>query len=85
MNIKNEEAESLARALAARTGETLTRAVTIALGERLGRMQSQPVADVAERAGRLREIAQDAAKRWTEPYRSADHGALLYDERGLPR
>jgi antitoxin VapB len=33
----------------------------------------------------MREIAVDAARRWVEPYRSAEHGDLLYDEAGLPR
>lgn len=67
------------------TGETLTRAVTVALRERLVRVQGQPIAQVAERAARIREIGQDAAKRWIEPFRSAEHGEVLYDERGLPR
>ena len=40
---------------------------------------------VAERAARMREIASDAAARRVEPYRSTDHGDLLYDEAGLPR
>jgi antitoxin VapB len=30
-------------------------------------------------------IGQDCAKRLKEPFRSTDHGDLLYDERGLPR
>jgi hypothetical protein len=40
---------------------------------------------VAERAAGMREIASDAAGRWVEPYRSTDHGDLLYDVAGLPR
>ena len=35
LNLKNEETERLARELAARTGESLTVAVTVALQERL--------------------------------------------------
>jgi antitoxin VapB len=85
LNIKNGDAERLARELAAATGETVTRAVTIAVRERLDRLQHQDVAVVEKRADRIRVIAHDAAGRWVEPYRSADHGELLYDESGLPR
>lgn len=37
LNIKSAEADRLARLLAARTGETITEAVTLALAERLER------------------------------------------------
>jgi antitoxin VapB len=36
-------------------------------------------------ADRLLSIGKDCAPRLKEPLRSADHGDLLYDERGLPR
>lgn len=36
-------------------------------------------------ADRLLAIGKDCAPRLKEPFRSADHGDLLYDERGLPR
>ncbi len=35
-------------------------------------------------AERLLAIGKDCAERLKEPFRSADHGDLLYDERGLP-
>ena len=85
LNIKNDEAAALARQLAAATGESLTRAVTVAVRERLPRVRAEKDGVAAERADRLREIARDAAGRWGEPCRSADHGDLLYDEAGLPR
>jgi antitoxin VapB len=85
LNIKSDEAEQLARRLAGVTGESLTRAVTVALRERLDRVQRQDETEIAQRAGLLRKIARDAAGRWVDPYRSADHGDLLYDDRGLPR
>ncbi|HWG73357.1 MAG TPA: type II toxin-antitoxin system VapB family antitoxin [Acidimicrobiales bacterium] len=85
LNIKNVEAERMARELAAATGENVTRAITVALRERLDRLQGGDVAAAAVRAARVREIAADAANRWIEPYRSGDHGDLLYDESGLPR
>lgn len=85
LNIKNDEAERLARELAAVTGESVTRAVTVAVRERLARLRHQDDAAAAERVARLREIARDAAGRWAEPYRTTEHGDLLYDESGLPR
>ena len=85
LNIKNSEAERLARELAATAGESVTRAVTVAVRERLDRLQQLDQGAAAARAARLREIAKDAAARWVEPYRSAKHGDLLYDEAGLPR
>ncbi|MHB1499928.1 MAG: type II toxin-antitoxin system VapB family antitoxin [Candidatus Dormibacteria bacterium] len=85
LNIKNEEATSLARQLASETGESLTHAVTVAVRERLARVRSDQEGVVAERAALIREIATDAARRWVEPQRSTDHGELLYDEAGLPR
>ncbi len=85
LNIKNEETERLARQLAASTGESVTSAITVAVRERLDRMQREDESAAAERVARIHEIALDAAGRWAEPYRSADHGDLLYDETGLPR
>ena len=85
LNIKNAEAEELARQLAAATGESVTRAVAIALRERLDRIRHQDEAAVAERIARIHEVVTGSASRWVEPYRSGDHGELLYDESGLPR
>ena len=33
----------------------------------------------------LLQIGRDCASRLKEPYRSIEHGELLYDERGLPK
>ncbi|HWE68129.1 MAG TPA: type II toxin-antitoxin system VapB family antitoxin [Acidimicrobiales bacterium] len=85
LNIKNEQTEQLARELAAETGESLTRAVTVAVSERLDRVRLDDEGAAAKRIARLHEIGRDAASRWVEPYRSADHGELLYDDVGLPR
>jgi antitoxin VapB len=84
LNIKNADAESLARELAAATGETVTGAVTVALRERLARIGGSRGRSPEQIADGLRRLAQDSSKRWVEPYRSADHGNLLYDEDGLP-
>lgn len=85
LNLKSEEAERLAREVARSTGESLTRAVTVALQERLDRLRRQDETVVADRARRLRRIAEDSARRWPAEQRTVDHGDLLYDERGLPR
>ncbi|MBI4221037.1 MAG: type II toxin-antitoxin system VapB family antitoxin [Chloroflexi bacterium] len=82
LNIKNEEAHRLGRELARLTGESVTSAVTVAIRERLERIRRERGASLADR---LVAIGKDCAVRLREPYRSADHAELLYDERGLPR
>lgn len=83
LNIKNDEADRLARELADLTGETVTAAVTEALRERLEHIRrKRQEKGLAER---LLAIGADCAARLKEPYRSVDHGELLYDEKGLPK
>jgi antitoxin VapB len=82
MNIKNDEAQRLARELSDLTGESLTAAVTEAVRERLERVQNAQGAGLADR---LLRIGKDCAAHLKEPFRSASHGDILYDERGLPR
>jgi len=82
LNIKNEEAHRLARELAKATGESMTVAVSEALRERLERIRGNSKKDALER---ILEIGRDCAAHLKEPYRSADHGDLLYDEKGLPK
>ena len=82
LNVKNKEAHRLAEELAKLTGESMTTAVTVALRERLNRIRQEWRGGLAER---LLAIGRDCAAHLKEPFRSADHGDLLYDERGLPR
>ncbi len=82
LNIKNEETHRLAQELAALTGESMTVAVTEAVRERLQRVRSKRGPGMAER---LLEIGRECAASMKEPYRSIDHGDLLYDEKGLPK
>jgi antitoxin VapB len=82
LNIKSEKAHRLARELARLTGESMTAAVTQAVRERLDRLSRDEATGLADR---LLAIGKDCASRLKEPYRSADHGDLLYDELGLPR
>ena len=82
LNIKNRETCKLAEELAKRTGENMTEAITQAVRERLERVgRSQR----GSRRERLQRIADDIAARFQEPFKSVDHGDLLYDEKGLPR
>ena len=83
LNIMDENAHRLARELASLTGESMTEAVTEALRERLDHVRRGR--DGGGLADRLLAIGRDYAAHLNEPYRSADHGELLYDERGLPR
>lgn len=82
MNIKNDEAQRLAHELSELTGESLTTAVIQAIRERLERLQKAQGAGLADR---LLRIGKECAAHLKEPYLSADHGDILYDERGLPR
>jgi len=82
LNIKNDEANRLAHQLAAVTGESLTTAVTIAVRERLDRLQRDKQTPLSER---LLKIGKDCAGHLKEPFLTLDHGDLLYDEKGLPK
>ena len=82
LNIKNEEAYKLAAKLAELTNETMTKAVTIALRERLDRLlQRKRKATVEE----MMDIGKRCAAYNKESISSLDHGDFLYDERGLPK
>jgi len=82
LNIKNKEAHRLAEELAKLTGESMATAVTIAVRERLDRVRREQGLSLADR---LLAIGRDCAAHLREPFLSADHGSLLYDDRGLPR
>ena len=88
LNIKNKDAHKLAQQLARITGESMTEAVTEAVRERLKRVENKNKNNekrAAKLSDRLLEIGRDCAPRLKEPFRSADHGDLLYDEKGLPK
>ena len=82
LNIKNEETNRLIHELADLTGETLTSAVKNAVQERLARLQTQQKGGLAEH---LLNIGRETARLFKEPYRSMEHGDLLYDDQGLPK
>jgi antitoxin VapB len=80
LNVKDPEAHALATRLAMQTGETLTRAVKEALRERLARLQRGRSA--AATADELLAIGRRCAA--TLKRKPTNHGALLYDDRGVP-
>jgi len=82
LSLKDPEADRLAREVAARTGETLTHAVVVALRERLTRLRGR--ARRRRLRDELREIAERCAQLPTLDDRPSDE-ILGFDERGLPR
>jgi antitoxin VapB len=82
LNIKNEDTNRLAHELSDLTGESLTTAVTIAVRERLDRLQQSRRGALSDR---LLKIGKDCAAHLKEPFLSVEHGDLLYDEKGLPK
>lgn len=80
--IKDEETQRLAEELSRLTGESMAAAVALALRERLDRVRRARDSGLAEQ---LLDIGRDCAPRLKEPFRSTDHGDLLYDDLGLPR
>jgi antitoxin VapB len=82
MNIKNKEAHQLTEELAKLTGESLTAAVTEAVRERLDRVRQAQGISLADQ---LLTIGKDCATHLKKPFRTIDHGKMLYDECGLPK
>lgn len=80
LSIKTDEADRLARELAAATSESITEAVTIALRERLDRVRDRQRLDIAHRLSRLTTEYTGLAR---VDNRSADE-IIGYDEHGLP-
>ena len=81
LNIKDPEAHKLALKLSQQTGETMTRAVTEALRERLARLDRIRKRDTA--ADDLLAIGRRCAA--TLKGKPIDHASLLYDDHGLPK
>jgi antitoxin VapB len=81
LNIKNDEADRLARELAARAGESITDAVIKALRERLARQAPKGGRSVADE---IMEISRHCAAlpRLTN---QTPEEIIGYDEWGLPR
>jgi antitoxin VapB len=83
LNIRNPEAHELATELARLTGESMTKAVTEAIRERLERERRRRGAQ--DLSAELLAIGRRCAAHMRPPIHSSDHGDLLYDEQGLPK
>ena len=81
LNIKSAEAHELAAELARLTGESMTKAVTEAIRERLEREKKRR--DKAKLVQDLMAIGRRCAARPVRDPRTPEE--ILYDERGLPR
>jgi antitoxin VapB len=82
LNIKDSKSHALTRELAAATGETLTKAVHVAIGEGLEKVGTRRTAR-RRLADGLDDIARHCAALPVVRERSADE-ILGYDERGMP-
>lgn len=80
LSIKSDDADRLARELAAETGESLTEVVVTALAERLARERARRSPRMSER---LRKLQADVATLPIQDPRPADE-ILGYNGIGLP-
>jgi antitoxin VapB len=82
MNIKNAETERLARKLSKLTGESMTQAITLALQERLKRIEAQREDRIKAKVEAVMKIVRRAGA--APDIRSDSHNDL-YGEDGLPK
>lgn len=78
LNIKDPSVHEAVKEIARITGESQAQAVASAVRERLAHLQQDDL------AARLLAIGRRTAARMSPETKRLDHGALLYDERGLP-
>jgi len=83
LSIKDPEADRLARAVAAKTGETITQAVVTALRERLVREETKAL-DARVRLEEVLDIGRHCAALPVRDARSPDE-ILGYDGSGIPK
>jgi antitoxin VapB len=79
LNIKDDAIHEAVKRIASITGESQAQAVATAVRERLARLESDAL------AARLLAIGEKAASRMSAETKALDHGALLYDDQGLPK
>ncbi len=80
LNVKDPEAYRLARAIADKTGETLTKVVIDSLRDRQEKVEKKRTKGTVDE---IMAIVKRASAGMKRPY--LDHGDLLYDEYGLPK
>ena len=78
LNIKDDSVREAVKRIALITGESRAQAVATAVRERLARLEKDDF------AARLLAIGHNNASRMSDDAKALHHGALLYDDRGLP-
>lgn len=78
LNIKDAAVHEVVKRIAAMTGESQAQAVATAVYERFAKLEKEDL------AARLLAIGAKTASRISADA-ELNHGALLYDDRGLPR
>ena len=78
LNIKDDSVHDAVKRITAITGESQAQAVATAVRERLAMLERDDL------TARLLAIGRKTASRMSADA-ELDHGALLYDDRGLPR
>jgi len=78
LNIKDDSVHEAVKRIASITGESQAQAVATAVRERLARLETDAL------AARLLAIGDKSASRMSADATALDHGALLYDDQGLP-
>ncbi|WP_101948046.1 type II toxin-antitoxin system VapB family antitoxin [Mycobacterium sp. 3519A] len=76
LNINDEAVHAAVKRIAAITGESQAQVVATAVRERLAKLEKDAL------AARLLDIGRKTASRMSGD--ALDHGALLYDDRGVP-
>lgn len=82
LNIKSKEAHELAAKLARLTGKSMTAVVTEALRTQLRQQHYQ---EKETRVQELMAIGKRCAAHIHQPVTAVQHGAPLFDGRGMPR
>ncbi len=78
LNIKDDSVHEAVKRITVITGESQAQAVATAVRERLARLERDAL------AARILAIGAKSAGRMSQEAKELDHGALLYDDRGLP-
>jgi antitoxin VapB len=85
LHIKSEQVDLLARKVAKKTGETITEAISVALAERLARLQNQTRDSEEELLRDVRAITARVSSKFRNDKRTARELIdALYDDEGLP-
>lgn len=88
LNIKSDEARTLAEDLARLTGKSMTEVIVESLRDRLARLHDASGAEeerCREKQVDFDRLIEGTRSLWKDELLSLEHGRLLYDDTGLPR